>query len=67
MNKDLKYKDKEGNILYGFSHLDITRLAFWVKVLAVAFVILVLFIIMLFLWLKFSGIGHNIIFELSGR
>jgi len=37
----------------------------WLKFLAISFAIFILFIIILFLWLKLSGIGHNIIYELS--
>ena len=37
----------------------------WLKVLAISFAVFVIFLIAFALWLKFSGIGHNIIFELS--
>mgnify|MGYP001561770520 FL=1 len=39
----------------------------WLKVLAVSFAVFVIFIIAFALWLKFSGIGHNIIYELSPK
>ena len=37
----------------------------WLKVLAVSFVVFAFFLIAFVLWLKFSGIGHNIIYELG--
>jgi len=39
----------------------------WLKVLAVSFALFVAFLIVFVLWLKFSGIGHNIIYELSPK
>ena len=39
----------------------------WLKVLAVSFAVFVFFLIAFALWLKFSGIGHNIIYELSPK
>src|SRR3990167_9459966 len=39
----------------------------WLKVLAVSFAVFVFFLIAFVLWLKFSGIGHNIIYELSPK
>ena len=39
----------------------------WIRILAVSFAVLVIFIIFSALWLKFSGIGHNIIYELSQK
>ncbi len=61
--------DDKGNKLYGFSHLKVNleKVAFWLKVMAISFTIFVIFVIGLFLWLKFSGIGHNIIYELSPK
>ena len=37
----------------------------WLKVLALSFAVFVIFLIVFILWLKFSGIGHNIIYELG--
>lgn len=61
------YKDENGKVLYGYSQLDQAKLVHWFKIFAISFLILVIFIIVFFLWLKFSGVGHNIIYELSGK
>lgn len=63
----LMYMDEKGNKLYGYSQVSLDKLVVWVKVLTINFVVLVVFIIILFLWLKLSGIGHNIIYELSPK
>ena len=34
----------------------------WLKVLAISFALFVVLLIAFALWLKFSGIGHNIIY-----
>ena len=39
----------------------------WLKVLAISFALFVVLLIAFALWLKFSGIGHNIIYELSPK
>lgn len=55
----------KGGIAEGMPLSDIQENNRWLKVLAISFTILVVFIIGIVLWLKFSGIGHNIIYELS--
>ena len=37
----------------------------WFKTVAITFAILVIFLIVSVLWLKFSGVGHNMVWELS--
>ena len=65
MTKEIKYNDEEGNTLYGFSVKDMSEYNRWLKVLAISFSVFVIFMVMSALWLKFSGVGHNIIYELS--
>ena len=62
----MKIKTKEG-IAKGFPLSDIQENNKWLKVLALSFALFVLFLIAFVLWLKFSGIGHNIIYELSPK
>ena len=55
----------KGGIAEPLELSDIQENNKWLKVLAVSFAVLVFFLIVFVLWLKFSGIGHNIIHELS--
>lgn len=59
---DIETEDGVGK---GMPLTDIQKNNRWLKVLAISFAIFVFFIIVFTLWLKFSGIGHNIIYELS--
>ena|SRR3990167_4608180 len=62
----MKIQTNEG-ISEGFPLSDIQKNNKWLKVLAVSFAVFVFFLITFALWLKFSGIGHNIIYELSPK
>ena len=62
----MNIKTKDG-VAEPFPLSDIQVNNRWLKVLAISFAIFVLFLIIGILWLKFSGIGHNIIWELSQK
>lgn len=55
----------EKGVAEGMPLSDIQENNKWLKVLAISFAVFVAFLILFALWLKFSGIGHNIIYELS--
>ena len=61
----LSYTDDEGKKLYGFSQTSLDKLSNYVKLLAIFFVVFVILLVAFFLWIKFSGIGNNIVWELS--
>ena len=60
----MNIKTKDG-IAESMPLSDIQENNRWLKVIAISFATLVLFIIIFVLWLKLSGIGHNIIYELG--
>ena len=62
--RDLKIKTNDG-IGESMPLTDIQKNNRWLKLLSISFAIFIFFIIIFILWLKFSGIGHNIIYELS--
>ena len=62
----MEIKTSKG-IAKGLPLSDIQENNKWLKVLAVSFALFVFFLIAFVLWLKFSGIGHNIIYELSPK
>ena len=62
----MKIQTNKG-IAEGLPLSDIQENNKWLKVIAVSFAIFVFFLIAFVLWLKFSGIGHNIIYEISPK
>ena len=57
----------QGGLAESLPLSDIQQNNRWLRVLAVSFSVFVLFMVMSALWLKFSGVGHNIIYELSPK
>jgi len=53
----LKYKDEKGDILYGYSQLDLKQNTYWVKALVYIFAVWTI----IALWAIYYIIKHNVL------
>ena len=59
----LKYKDEKGDILYGYSQLDLKQNTYWVKALVYIFTVWTIIAIWLIYYVMAHDVLNNYIFN----